>query len=160
MPRPQRSVCPPRLLLVNPRFPESFWSFRWAVDRILPGKRTVNPPLGLATLGARYLDGAQITLSLEPMSVPHLLIRLRGRRSREFFDRAVRHMEHLLGKTQATLTLRIDRLRGQEAPHFRRLLARLSRHGDRISIVLGSSVRALVPVDSSVFHLVLEERAA
>jgi len=41
-----------RLLLVNPRFPESFWSFRWAVEEILPGKRAINPPLGLATLAA------------------------------------------------------------------------------------------------------------
>ncbi|MBI5753434.1 MAG: cobalamin B12-binding domain-containing protein, partial [Hydrogenophilales bacterium] len=41
-----------RLLLINPKYPESFWSFKWAVDRILPGKRTINPPLGLATLAA------------------------------------------------------------------------------------------------------------
>jgi radical SAM superfamily enzyme YgiQ (UPF0313 family) len=41
-----------RLLLINPRFPESFWSFKWAVDAVLPGKRAVNPPLGLATLAA------------------------------------------------------------------------------------------------------------
>ena len=41
-----------RLLLLNPRFPESFWSFKWAVEQILPGKRAVNPPLGLATLAA------------------------------------------------------------------------------------------------------------
>ncbi len=41
-----------RLLLVNPRFPESFWSFKWAADRVFPGKRAINPPLGLATLAA------------------------------------------------------------------------------------------------------------
>jgi radical SAM superfamily enzyme YgiQ (UPF0313 family) len=41
-----------RLLLINPRFPESFWSFKWAVDTVLSGKRTINPPLGLATLAA------------------------------------------------------------------------------------------------------------
>ncbi len=41
-----------RLLLINPRFPESFWSFRWALEEILPGKRAINPPLGLATLAA------------------------------------------------------------------------------------------------------------
>jgi radical SAM superfamily enzyme YgiQ (UPF0313 family) len=41
-----------RLLLINPRGPESFWSFRWALDHILPHKRAVNPPLGLATLAA------------------------------------------------------------------------------------------------------------
>ncbi len=41
-----------RLLLINPRFPESFWSFKWAIDKILPNKRTTHPPLGLATLAA------------------------------------------------------------------------------------------------------------
>ena len=41
-----------RLLLINPRSPESFWSFKWAVDNVLPGKRAVNPPLGLATVAA------------------------------------------------------------------------------------------------------------
>lgn len=43
---------PVRLLLINPRFPESFWSFRWALKNVLPGKRAINPPLGLATLAA------------------------------------------------------------------------------------------------------------
>jgi radical SAM superfamily enzyme YgiQ (UPF0313 family) len=43
---------PVRLLLINPRFPESFWSFRWALEKVLHGKRTLNPPLGLATLAA------------------------------------------------------------------------------------------------------------
>ena len=41
-----------RLLLINPKSPESFWTFRWALSEILPGKRAVNPPLGLATLAA------------------------------------------------------------------------------------------------------------
>jgi radical SAM superfamily enzyme YgiQ (UPF0313 family) len=41
-----------RLLLINPRAPESFWTFQWALDNVLPGKRAVNPPLGLATLAA------------------------------------------------------------------------------------------------------------
>ena len=39
-----------RLLLINPAQPESFWSFRWALERVLAGKRALNPPLGLATL--------------------------------------------------------------------------------------------------------------
>ena len=41
-----------RLVLINPKVPESFWSFRWAVHAILPNKRALNPPLGLATLAA------------------------------------------------------------------------------------------------------------
>ncbi len=43
---------PVRLLLINPRVPDSFWSFRWAIEKILPGKRSINPPLGLVTLAA------------------------------------------------------------------------------------------------------------
>jgi radical SAM superfamily enzyme YgiQ (UPF0313 family) len=41
-----------RLVLINPKVPESFWSFRWAVQKVLPNKRALNPPLGLATLAA------------------------------------------------------------------------------------------------------------
>lgn len=41
-----------RLVLINPRFDESFWSFSWALDKMLSGKRALNPPLGLATLAA------------------------------------------------------------------------------------------------------------
>jgi radical SAM superfamily enzyme YgiQ (UPF0313 family) len=41
-----------RLLLINPEFPESFWSFTWAIEKVLPGKRSTCPPLGLATLAA------------------------------------------------------------------------------------------------------------
>ncbi len=41
-----------KVLLINPKFPESFWSLKWAVDTFVPGARTVNPPLGLATLAA------------------------------------------------------------------------------------------------------------
>ena len=41
-----------RLLLINPRFPESFWSYKWMLSTILPGQRAINPPLGLATLAA------------------------------------------------------------------------------------------------------------
>jgi radical SAM superfamily enzyme YgiQ (UPF0313 family) len=45
-----------KLLLINPRFPESFWSFKWALDTFRPSKRTLNPPLGLATLAALTPD--------------------------------------------------------------------------------------------------------
>ena len=51
-----------RLLLINPRFPESFWSFRWAIDSVLSNKRTVNPPLGLATVAALSPEEWQIEI--------------------------------------------------------------------------------------------------
>ena len=41
-----------KILLINPRFPESFWSFQWAIDKVFTGKRALSSPLGLATLAA------------------------------------------------------------------------------------------------------------
>jgi NAD(P)H-dependent flavin oxidoreductase YrpB (nitropropane dioxygenase family)/radical SAM superfamily enzyme YgiQ (UPF0313 family) len=110
-------------------------------------------------IGAAHLGEARITFSPGSAVAPNLLIRLRGGTCLQFFARAARHIERLLGKTQATITLHIDELRKHEVPHLNRLLARLARHGDRISIVLGERMRGLVPIDSSVFNLVLEESA-
>lgn len=59
-----------RLLLINPRPPESFWSFRWAVDRVLPNKRAINPPLGLATLAALTPESWEVEIvdeNVEPI---------------------------------------------------------------------------------------------
>ena len=59
-----------RLLLVNPALPESFWSFRWALERVLGGKRSLNPPLGLATLAALCPPHWQVTIvdeNVEPL---------------------------------------------------------------------------------------------
>lgn len=61
-----------RLLLINPRAPESFWSFRWAVDEVLPRKRAVNPPLGLATLAALTPESWTVEIVDENVeAVPH-----------------------------------------------------------------------------------------
>ncbi|MBV8209241.1 MAG: radical SAM protein [Burkholderiaceae bacterium] len=60
-----------KLLLINPRFPESFWSLRWAVDQALPSQRAVNPPLGLATLAALCPDHWEVSIVDENVeSVP------------------------------------------------------------------------------------------
>jgi radical SAM superfamily enzyme YgiQ (UPF0313 family) len=74
--RPRAGEDAMRLLLINPRYPESFWSFRWAVERILPGKRAINPPLGLATLAAlcppswdvRIVDENVESIPLDPQA--------------------------------------------------------------------------------------------
>jgi radical SAM superfamily enzyme YgiQ (UPF0313 family) len=51
-----------KLLLINPRAPESFWSFRWAAEKILPSCRAINPPLGLATVAALTPASWEITI--------------------------------------------------------------------------------------------------
>ncbi len=69
------SAPPIRVLLINPRFPESFWSFRWAIEEVLQGKGALNPPLGLATLAALCPSSWDIEIvdeNVEPVPVkPH-----------------------------------------------------------------------------------------
>jgi len=52
---------PVRLLLVNPALPESFWSFRWWLDMV-PRKRAINLPLGLATLAGLCPPHWEVTI--------------------------------------------------------------------------------------------------
>ena len=59
-----------RILLINPRFPESFWSFKWAIEDILVDTRALNPPLGLATLAALCPPHWQVSIvdeNVEPL---------------------------------------------------------------------------------------------
>ena len=59
-----------KLLLINPRFPESFWSFSWALEEVVREKQALNSPLGLATLAGLTPDGWEITLideNVEPI---------------------------------------------------------------------------------------------
>lgn len=59
---PQNSATGKRLLLINPKFPESFWTFQWAINEVLPGTAAVNAPLGLATLAGLTPDDWQISI--------------------------------------------------------------------------------------------------
>lgn len=51
-----------KLLLVNPRTPDSFWAFRWAFGHVAPDKRALLPPLGLATVAALTPPGWDVTI--------------------------------------------------------------------------------------------------
>ena len=59
-----------RLLLINPRSPESFWNFRWGVRLARATDAAINPPLGLATLAALCPPDWQVTIvdeNVEPI---------------------------------------------------------------------------------------------
>jgi radical SAM superfamily enzyme YgiQ (UPF0313 family) len=107
---------------------------------------------------SQHAQGARLSLSLKAV-VPAVSISMGGALPGEFFRRAARHLEGLLARTTSTVTLRIDALREQELPHLDRLLSRLARYGDRVSVVVSERMRGLVQVDSSVFRLVLSPDA-
>ncbi len=82
-------------------------------------------------------------------------ILLSGYVSRVFFTRTARHLEKVLRRTAATVTLYIETLHSDQRRPLERLLKRLSPYGDRVSIWVNGRVQLLMPIDSSVFHLLL-----
>lgn len=51
-----------KLLLVHPRYPESFWTFSWTFAQVIKDRRFTNPPLGLATLAALTPSDWEVTI--------------------------------------------------------------------------------------------------
>ena len=101
---------------------------------------------------AGYLEAGKITLSFRQ---PDLALSMKTLVDGRFFRRAAPGLERLLKHTRARLTLRIDALPVHHLEHLSLLLSRLARYGDRVSIIVDEKVRSVVPIDSSVFNLVL-----
>ena len=62
-----------RVLLVNPEFPDTYWSFRHALP--FEGKRCVFPPLGLLTVSGLLPESCErrlIDLNVEPLKNSHI----------------------------------------------------------------------------------------
>jgi hypothetical protein len=70
---------------------------------------------------------------------------------------AAPRVEQFLKTTRARFTLRVDGLRVPQFDDLGRPLRQLSRHGDRVFIVRDEKFRGLVPIDSSVFNLILAQ---
>jgi hypothetical protein len=102
-----------------------------------------------------YLRSGKVTLGIQQASVPQLALSLHGLVDARFFRRAGRALESWLRETHAGVTLRIDGLHTAQRRQVQALLDRLTRYGDRVSLVLDERARSLVRIDSSVFTLVL-----
>lgn len=107
---------------------------------------------------ARYVKSGRAHLHAAHIPAPTLLLTLCGQLDSQFYRLAAGPIERLLAHTPTTLTLHIEALCDAERAHLQRLLRRLRRYGDRVSIVIDEQVRPLVAIDSSVFNLVLDGR--
>ena len=83
--------------------------------------------------------------------LPNLSLTLRNVFDSSAIARTGRHLRRLLRKTRSSITLRIEAC---DARAVERLLARLSRHGDRVSLSIAETMREMVDVDWSRFELV------
>jgi hypothetical protein len=104
---------------------------------------------------AKYLEGGKVGITVGPGPAPTVSLSLGSLPDGSFFARAARPLEQLLRHTRASLTLSIESFHAPHLEDLQRLLRRLARYGDRVSIVLDERLRNLVPIDSSVFNLVL-----
>jgi len=104
---------------------------------------------------ARYREAGELEISLGEVrnAAGTLSLRLKGWLDRGFFVRATHHLEAALRDTRTSVTLRVDALHEGHMRHWRRLLGRLARYGDRVEIVMSEALRHRVGVDSSVFTL-------
>lgn len=112
----------------------------------------------LQRAAARYVDAGRVALAWRP-GPPRRDMALAGPLDARLIARIAPRLERLLRHTHSTLTLRIETLHAQHIGHLQRLLARLARHGDRVSVIVHESLRSRVAVDSSVFDLVLARRS-
>jgi len=85
------------------------------------------------------------------LALPNLSLTLRSAVDASALMRASRHLRRLLRKTKSTITLDIEAC---DARALERMLKRLSRHGDRISLSVAETMRDMVQVDWSRFELV------
>lgn len=105
-----------------------------------------------------YLDRGALELNLSPVqnAAFNLSISMKGWLGKDFFIRIDKHLQKVLKYTTSSITLHIEEFHEAQRKHFSKLLKKLSRHGDRIHIILHERVRNMVEVDSSIFNLVLE----
>ena len=130
-----------------------------------PRSDTRNPPSGLAITFTHGAGGrivtvtrGKVTLSLQQSGGLDLAICFKGSPDHRFFKRAAPGLERFLKHPQASLTLRIEAFKAAHMSQLQELLRKLARYGDRVCIEVDERLRTLVPIDSSVFHLVLAGR--
>jgi hypothetical protein len=86
-----------------------------------------------------------------------LQVTVRGHLGRLFPTRTRRRLERLLACSATSLTLRIEELRAQQHEQIAQLLQRLRPYGQRVSIWTSEHLRSTLAIDSSTFHLILDE---
>jgi radical SAM superfamily enzyme YgiQ (UPF0313 family) len=127
---------------------------RRLADAAVKPARTARRVRGLQRVIEHHLEAGKVALAWRPQPL-QLDLELAGVLDARFFSRVARPLDRLLRHTHSTLTLRIEELHAQHVALLQQLLARLARHGDRVSVSVREELRALVTVDSSVFDLVL-----
>jgi len=131
--------------------------FEYASSRVQPAIRRRFAAVR-ATI-ADHVRARRVSLALHEDRVD-ITLALDARVGRRFFARLSRRLDKLLRLQGVTLKVCVEGLLTREIEHFETMLGRLSRHGDRVSIVIGERMQQLIRIDSSRFNLVLKSAAS
>ncbi|HEX9161339.1 MAG TPA: radical SAM protein, partial [Thermoanaerobaculia bacterium] len=99
-----------------------------------------------------WIDSGALEVQLDGMRT-NLAVTLHSACDSTGLARAARNVARVLRETRADVTLRIEAC---EAPTLQRIIRRLRRDGDRVSLSLSEKLRGMVEIDTSRFHLVFE----
>jgi len=103
-----------------------------------------------------YVQQGRVRIQMEQGNIS---LRLQGLVDSAFYAKASRAIRHLLKNTSSTVTLHVEQFQEEQRRPWQRLLHRLRRNGDRIYVSANETLKEVLEVDSSVFHLVLEPAA-
>jgi hypothetical protein len=103
-----------------------------------------------------YVQQGRVRIQMEQGNIS---LRLQGWVDSAFYAKASRAIKHLLKNSTSTVTLHVEHFQEEQRRHWNRLLRRLRRNGDRIYVSASETLKDVLEVDSSIFHLVLEPTA-
>ena len=109
-----------------------------------------------------YIRQGALELSIERVknAAAALTVYLKGDVDRDFFKEAAKALELVLKNTAASVTLRFEKIQDTHLKSYNRLLKRLSRYGDRISIALNQEWERLADLNVTSFHVILNGAGA
>jgi hypothetical protein len=103
-----------------------------------------------------YVQQGRLRIQLEQNNIS---LKLQGIVDSAFYAKASSAIRELLRNTSSTVTLHVEHFHEKQRRHWKRLMRRLRHDGDRIYVCRSEKLKDLVEVDSSVFHLVLDNAA-
>jgi hypothetical protein len=127
-------------------------SMRDYVDRNFGAVERDLPPLWTTRVArltdalSHYQGEGKVMLShqIATTGIPLLTLSLSAWRNSRLFMRVTRQLCALLRDTPSRLTLRFDEIGLVDLPHVRRLLRKLARFGDRVSIEMGEILHSSI----------------
>jgi len=134
--------------------------------RVLVQQRTLNPPLGLATLAAlrarfaQAMHAGSVRAELGPREdEAGLTVTLNAPADRRFFVQARRRLEHMLRESGPHVTLELEDPEDRQLKALRRFVERLERYGEQVWLRIDAAFYRRLAWRATRMHVITEADA-